>query len=177
MELKPRRIVIADGRTTVSRPRRVDIATQPGTSYFELWSATDVPRLPHDGSDPAAARGPLRPLRGGNVFRIARLPPVNELGSVEDDPDQVERIVGEYESAFDVTIEDPEDHASDAVIYTVVLAGEAVVTIGDESVRVRPGDTVVNLGDDTHWHNRGPEPCYLASVAIAATRTSDDKLR
>ena len=149
MELKPRRIVIADGRTTVSRPRRVDIATQPGTSYFELWSATDVPRLPHDGSDPAAARGPLRPLRGGNVFRIARLPPVNELGSVEDD----------------------------AVIYSVVLAGEAVVTIGDESVRVRPGDTVVNLGDDTHWHNRGPEPCYLASVAIAATRTSDDKLR
>lgn len=44
------------------------------------------------------------------------------------------------------------------------------MTSGSDSMQLSPGDAVVNLGDDAHWHNPGPGPVYLASVSIGAQR-------
>lgn len=126
MDLEPHRVIVTGGGLNVGHPRRIDITSLPGTSYFELWSSGTVPSLPHRNADPAATRGPLRPRGYGNVFRIVRLPPAEDLGSLEEDPEHVRRVVTEYEEAFDVTIDDPKDHSSDTVTYSVVVSGRAV---------------------------------------------------
>lgn len=65
-------------------------------------------------------------------------------------------------------------HATDTTDVTLVLAGKAMLEMGDGSVvEVNTGDTVVQHGTLHEWRNPYDEPCVLAVTLVGAKRNQD----
>ena len=59
-------------------------------------------------------------------------------------------------------------HRKDTVDYVIVLSGELEMQLDDSSVRLGPGDVVVQRGTNHAWVNRGAGPARVAFVLIDA---------
>jgi mannose-6-phosphate isomerase-like protein (cupin superfamily) len=49
-----------------------------------------------------------------------------------------------------------------------VLSGEIDMDLDGTNVHLKAGDVIVQRGTIHNWINRGPEPCVIAFVLIAA---------
>jgi quercetin dioxygenase-like cupin family protein len=61
-----------------------------------------------------------------------------------------------------------EFHTTHSIDYVVIVSGRLWLILENEEVELNPGDTVVQRGVPHRWENRGDEPCFAASVMIAA---------
>jgi len=59
-------------------------------------------------------------------------------------------------------------HRTDTVDYVIVLSGELEMRLDVGSVRLKPGDVVVQRGTQHAWINPGPEPARVAFVLVDA---------
>ncbi len=116
------------------------ISSGPGASSCVVWSTKGFP-VDNDGFDDAA-RGVLRTtVDNGTVFRIVR-----------------------YEPGVS-----PRNHRTDSIDYAVVMSGAIEMELDDGVVvSLKAGDVLVQRGTIHNWVNRGPEPCMIAFVLIAA---------
>jgi len=80
-------------------------------------------------------------LDNGTVFRILEL-----------QPDNIPRV-----------------HRTDSLDYAVIMSGEIDMELETGDItHLKAGDVVVQRGTVHNWINRGPEPCVIAFVLIAA---------
>jgi mannose-6-phosphate isomerase-like protein (cupin superfamily) len=60
---------------------------------------------------------------------------------------------------------------SDSLDYNIVIRGELILELDDgKTVRLRPGDCVIQNGTRHRWINPTSEPCLMASVLIGGQR-------
>ena len=63
----------------------------------------------------------------------------------------------------------PRVHRTDSLDYAVIMTGEIDMELETgEITHLKAGDVVVQRGTVHNWINRGPEPCVIAFVLIAA---------
>ncbi len=62
----------------------------------------------------------------------------------------------------------PSRHQTDSIDYAVVLSGEIDLLVGEETVRLRAGDTLIQRATEHDWLNNGHQPCLIAFCLIGA---------
>jgi quercetin dioxygenase-like cupin family protein len=142
--LEIRRVVTGhdeNGRAIVKIDERTShgVTTRPGCDTCVIWSTNTLPADNNDETD-GGKREVSTAHEGGSVFRVIRYMP----GVI------------------------PRNHRTDSIDYAVILSGEIVMQLDDSEVTLRAGDVLVQRGTIHNWVNRGPEPCVIAFVLIAA---------
>ncbi|MFA5883115.1 MAG: cupin domain-containing protein [Acidimicrobiia bacterium] len=129
--------IVSDGPASLT----VDIPGGVGVTEL-LWLGAPL-RTVEDAYERTDAGFPLEPPPGGMSARIIRLPSTGEWLAVEgDDPTT------------------PGLHATDTLDLVVVLDGEIVLGMGDDTESVlRAGDFVVQRGARHRWRVAGDAPC------------------
>lgn len=133
----------------------------------EIW--VDDPGSP----DPGAARDPvavdtfhLEPWPGGSTFRVFTFLP----GSAQ--PERVSEALRASAARFDtgdaMERDDPGMHTTRTIDYGVVLSGEIELELDHGSVRLGPGDVVVQRGTRHAWRNLSDRPCTMAFVLVGS---------
>jgi mannose-6-phosphate isomerase-like protein (cupin superfamily) len=143
--MKIRRVVTghdAQGRAVVKIDELCKniISRRPQHQSCVIWSTGEFPAdVSGDGDGGAREVGTTDP--NGTVFRVV-----------------------EYQPGVA-----PRNHRTESIDYAVVLSGEIDMELDDGvSVRLRQGDTLVQRGTIHNWVNRGPQPCVIAFVLVAA---------
>ncbi len=62
----------------------------------------------------------------------------------------------------------PRMHRTETIDYVIVLEGEIDMDMDDSTVRLRPGDVMVQRGTNHAWANRGTQRARLAFVLVDA---------
>jgi quercetin dioxygenase-like cupin family protein len=145
MALQVRRVVTghdSNGRAIV----QIDEVSQnlrsarPGATACVVWTSEGFP-VDNNGMDDEGLRETGTTHENGTVFRILELQPGNT----------------------------PRVHRTDSLDYAVIMKGEIDMELEPgEITRLQAGDVVVQRGTVHNWINRGPEPCVIAFVLIAA---------
>lgn len=133
----------------------------------EIW--VDDPADP----GPDAARAPvadgrfvLEPPRGGSVLRVFTfLPAGRSDGPTED---AIAEALTRWETGDAMEPDNPGWHATRTIDYGIVLSGEIELELDERSVRLGPGDVVVQRGTRHAWRLPGDEPCTMAFVLISS---------
>jgi quercetin dioxygenase-like cupin family protein len=112
---------------------------RPGAIVHAIWTSEGFP-VNNDGDADAGARPVGTTLENGIVCRVVRF-----------EPGVQER-----------------NHRTDSLDYAIVLDGEIDMELDDETVHVKAGDVLVQRGTIHNWINRGPNPCTICFVLIAA---------
>ena len=61
-------------------------------------------------------------------------------------------------------------HRTDTIDYVICISGEMTMYLDDRaSVKLRPGDVLIQCGTDHGWVNEGTVPCRLAVVLLDGT--------
>ncbi|AKI00720.1 cupin domain-containing protein [Hoeflea sp. IMCC20628] len=149
MELNIRRVVTGhdeNGKAIVKFDDLSDtvISRRPGHKSAVLWT-TD--RFPSDnaGQSDAAKREIGTTDPNGTVFRVV-----------------------EYQAGVAGRL-----HRTDSVDYAVVMSGSIDMELDDGVVvTLSAGDALVQRGTVHNWVNRGPEPCRIFFVLVAAEPVS-----
>jgi mannose-6-phosphate isomerase-like protein (cupin superfamily) len=158
-------VFVSDERVSPVRPSLLT-----GTEFHQLWGADATPRFPDDGALPDHS-GYFPPV-GGFRFGFFTLPPDDGRG-VPADLD-VPAALGELEEllpglAGHMEPAEPGMHTTATVDFEVVLSGEVALELDDgATVRLGPGDTVVQNGTRHRWSNPGAEPAVVAVCIIGA---------
>jgi mannose-6-phosphate isomerase-like protein (cupin superfamily) len=144
MPLKLRRVVTGhdgNGRAIVEIDEMAQnlASSRPGATACVVWTSEGFP-VDNNGSEDEGLRRTGTTLANGTVFRVLELMP----GST------------------------PRNHRTDSIDYAVVMSGEIDMELDDSSVHLKAGDVLVQRGTIHNWVNRGPEPCVIAFVLIAA---------
>ena len=145
MALQVRRVVTghdAAGRAIV----QIDEVSQnlrsarPGATACVVWTSQGFP-VDNSGAADEGLRETGTTLDNGTVFRILELQPDNI----------------------------PRAHRTDSLDYAVIMSGEIDMELETGAItHLTAGDVVVQRGTVHNWINRGPEPCVIAFVLIAA---------
>ncbi len=145
MALRVRRVVTGhdkDGKAIVA----IDEVSQnlrsarPGATACVVWTSQGFP-VDNTGAADEAQRETGTTLANGSVFRILELQPGNT----------------------------PRVHRTDSLDYAVIMSGEIDMELETGDItHLKAGDVVVQRGTVHNWINRGPEPCVIAFVLIAA---------
>ena len=152
MAINIRRVVTdhdADGKAIVSFDGVMDnVETlRSGNSNSVLWMTEDTPAEIEGGADPAYASLDIEPPERGSIFRIIELMPGKEAYM----------------------------HRTDTIDYAIVLAGECVMELDDDTeVTLFAGDVLVQRATWHGWANRSDAPCRIAFVLIGAETPSND---
>jgi quercetin dioxygenase-like cupin family protein len=112
---------------------------RPGATACNVWTTEGFP-VDNDGTADLGLRKVGTTLRDGTIFRV-----------IEFAPGLAAR-----------------NHRTDSIDYIVVISGEIDMELDDSLVHLRAGDVMVQRGTIHNWVNRGPAPCVLAVVLIAA---------
>jgi quercetin dioxygenase-like cupin family protein len=113
---------------------------RPGATAVNVWTTEGFP-ADNDGAEDAGRRpGVGTTLANGTIFRV-----------IEFAPGVAAR-----------------NHRTDSIDYIVIISGEIDMELDDSRVHLRAGDVMVQRGTIHNWVNRGPAPCVLAVVLIAA---------
>jgi mannose-6-phosphate isomerase-like protein (cupin superfamily) len=161
-------------------PNVVEIASNPGLTFYELYSTEGIPSLTGQEPDPASQKPKAFPGPGGTNFRLISYPPKRP-------PDWTPPPGVTFESALVELgakvpgMADPFDrsspeargmHTTDTVDYGVVVRGEMTLELDDgQIIHLRQGDCVVQNGTRHRWRNPGPEPCLMAFVSVGGKRS------
>jgi quercetin dioxygenase-like cupin family protein len=163
-------------------PNVVEIASNPGLTFFELYSTEGIPALTGQEPDhPMLQKTKAFPAPGGSSFRLISYPPkrpadwtppagvtfesgLKELGEkIPGMADHFERGGPEARGM----------HTTDTLDYGVVVRGEMTLELDDGAiVHLRQGDCVVQNGTRHRWRNPGAEPCLMAFVSIGGRRAT-----
>jgi quercetin dioxygenase-like cupin family protein len=60
-------------------------------------------------------------------------------------------------------------HRTPTVDFIVIVSGQLELLLDDGSVRLKPGDSVVQRGTSHGWRVIGKEPCTFAGVLVSIT--------
>jgi mannose-6-phosphate isomerase-like protein (cupin superfamily) len=160
-------VFVSDERVAPAAPRLL-----PGSAFHRLWGGDEPPRFPDDGAPPIGDDAAYFPPVGGFRFGMFTLPPAGggALGPDVDVPAalaEVEALLPGLMGHMDPS--DPGMHTTATIDFEVVLAGEVVLELDDgATVRLGPGDTVVQNGTRHRWSNPGDVPATLAVFIVGA---------
>jgi len=145
MALRVRRVVTGhdkDGRAVamIADVSKHQRSARPGATACVVWTSQGFP-VDNDGGADEGGRETGTTLEGGTVFRILELQPGNT----------------------------PRVHRTDSLDYAVIMSGEIDMELESGQItHLKAGDVVVQRGTVHNWINRGPDPCVIAFVLIAA---------
>ena len=145
MALRVRRVVTGhdnQGRAvaTIDEVSQNLRSARPGATACVVWTSQGFP-VDNTGAADAGLRETGTTLDNGTVFRILEL-----------QPDNIPRV-----------------HRTDSLDYAVIMSGEIDMELETGDItHLKAGDVVVQRGTVHNWINRGPEPCVIAFVLIAA---------
>lgn len=144
MALQVRRVITghdASGRAIVKidEVAKNAVSGRPGATACNIWTTEGFPAN-NDGAADEGLRKVGTTLPNGTVFRV-----------IEFAPGVAAR-----------------NHRTDSIDYIVVIAGEIDMELDGSSVHLKAGDVMVQRGTIHNWVNRGPAPCVLAVVLVAA---------
>jgi mannose-6-phosphate isomerase-like protein (cupin superfamily) len=157
-------------------PKVVDIDSNPGLTFHEMYITEDVPRLTGQESDPMLKGTKGFPGPGGTMFRLISYPGRRPEGYKPPPGVTFESALKELNDKVpgmgDVMERGaPGMHTSDTVDYCVVVRGEMTLELDDgQKVGLRQGDCVVQNGTRHRWRNPLPEPCLMAFISIGGKR-------
>ncbi len=145
MALRVRRVVTGhdkEGRAvaTIDEVSQNLRSARPGATACVVWTSQGFP-VDNTGGVDEGLRETGTTLDNGTVFRILEL-----------QPDNIPRV-----------------HRTDSLDYAVIMSGEIDMELETGDItHLKAGDVVVQRGTVHNWINRGPEPCIIAFVLIAA---------
>ena len=145
MALRVRRVVTGhdkEGRAvaTIDEVSQNLRSARPGATACVVWTSEGFP-VDNTGALDEGLRETGTTHDNGTVFRILELQPGNI----------------------------PRVHRTDSLDYAVIMSGEIDMELETGQItHLKAGDVVVQRGTVHNWINRGPEPCVIAFVLIAA---------
>ena len=145
MALRVRRVVTghdSEGRAiaTIDEVSQNLRSARPGAQACVVWTSRGFP-VDNTGEADEGLRESGTTLDNGTVFRILELQPGNT----------------------------PRVHRTDSLDYAVIMSGEIDMELESGDItHLKAGDVIVQRGTVHNWINRGPEPCVIAFVLIAA---------
>lgn len=154
----------------------VEIDSNPGLTFYELYMTEGVPQLTGLEPDPMLKGTVAFPGPGGTMFRLISYPPRRPEGwkppagvtfksALQEMSEKVPRM-GDH---FDLSA--PGMHTSDTIDYGVVVRGEMTLELDDgQIVHLRQGDCIVQNGTRHRWRNPLPEPCLMAFISVGGKR-------
>src|ERR1043166_100726 len=157
-------------------PKVVEIDSNPGLTFYELYMTEAVPGLSGLEPDPMLAGTKAFPGPGGTMFRLISYPPKRPEGwkpppgvtfesALKEMSDKVPGMGDHFERGA------PGMHTSDTIDYGVVVRGEMTLELDDGArVHLRQGDCIVQNGTRHRWRNPLPEPCLMAFISIGGKR-------
>jgi mannose-6-phosphate isomerase-like protein (cupin superfamily) len=157
-------------------PKVVEIDSNPGLTFHEMYITEDVPRLTGLEPDPMLKGTKGFPGPGGTMFRLISYPGRRPEGYKPPPGVTFESALKELNDKVpgmgDVMERGaPGMHTSDTVDYCVVVRGEMTLELDDgQKVHLRQGDCVIQNGTRHRWRNPLPEPCLMAFISIGGKR-------
>ncbi|MEA2883273.1 MAG: hypothetical protein QOH32_2529 [Bradyrhizobium sp.] len=157
-------------------PKVVEIDSNPGLTFYELYMTEAVPQLTGLEPDPMLAGTKAFPGPGGTMFRLISYPPKRPEGykpppgvtfesALKEMSDKVPGMGDHFERGA------PGMHTTDTIDYGVVVRGEMTLELDDGAkVHLRQGDCIVQNGTRHRWRNPLPEPCLMAFISIGGKR-------
>jgi len=157
-------------------PKVVEIDSNPGLTFYELYLTEGVPQLTGLEPDPMPQGTKGFPGPGGTMFRLISYPPKRPEGykpppgvTFESALKELSDKVPGMGDVFDRSA--PGMHTSDTIDYGVVVRGEMTLELDDgQMVHLRQGDCVVQNGTRHRWRNPLAEPCLMAFISIGGKR-------
>ncbi|TCK19951.1 cupin domain-containing protein [Pseudonocardia endophytica] len=152
----------------------VTVAMLPGAEIHRMWELDARPTVPVTDLDGGSAHTFFPPAHGLR-FGFLTIPPgldyVPPAGTPSDAlaaaAEEAERKLPGMAATFDPTR--PGTHTTDTVDYIVALAGEGLMTAGDDvRIRMRAGDCLIQNGTPHAWFNEGSVPFVVAFALVAA---------
>lgn len=141
MKITGRRVVTGftkEGKSCVKWDAEIQpINLRPGFDNIPLWATKKLPAETTEDDPNAWELGTS--LAGGSVFRFGVYQPGN---------------VARW-------------HKTDSVDYAICLSGEMLMELEEGSVRLKPGDVVIQRGTLHNWVCVGDQPCVMAFILIA----------
>jgi mannose-6-phosphate isomerase-like protein (cupin superfamily) len=171
----------ADGKSVVKSfdvtPNVVRIESNPGLTFYELYSIEGTPTLTGREPDPMLQKTKAFPGPGGTNFRLISYPPKRPPGwkppagvTFESALKELGEKVPGMADHFDRSA--PGMHTTDTVDYGVVVRGEMTLELDDgKIVHLRQGDCIVQNGTRHRWRNPGSGPCLMAFVSVGGQRS------
>lgn len=162
-------------------PSVVEISSNPGLTFYELYSTEGVPALTGQEPDPMLQKTKAFPAPGGSNFRLISYPPKRPpdwkppAGVTFDSALQElgEKVPGMADHFDRSGPEARGMHTTDTVDYGVVVRGEMTLELDDGKViHLRQGDCIVQNGTRHRWRNPGSEPCLMAFVSVGGKRST-----
>ncbi len=150
-----RSIVLSDGE-----PPGSPAAGEPGLT--ELWSLPPGPLYPDSGGEWTHGSDDFEPPPGAIAWRSVRL----AAGSPTRPPQ--EQL--ELDPRFDASR--PGMHRTDSLDWITVFAGEVELVLDDETLRLGPGDCVVQCGASHAWRVIGDEDCVFGGLMFRTAEGS-----
>jgi mannose-6-phosphate isomerase-like protein (cupin superfamily) len=147
----------------------VTLASSPGLEFSQLWGADGPSHYPDAGAPPRY--NTYFPPVGGFRFSIFTVPP--GAPPTGDAPDGA-ALVAELEQKLPGLVqyleaEEPGMHTTPTTDFEVVLSGHVILELDHgASVRLGPGDTVVQNGTRHRWRNDGTVPAVVAAFLVGA---------
>jgi hypothetical protein len=157
-------------------PKVVEIDSNPGLTFYELYRTEGVPALTGLEADPMIEGTKAFPGPGGTMFRLISYPPRRPEGykpppgvtfesALQEMSDKVPGMGDHFERGA------PGMHTSDTIDYGIVVRGEMTLELDDGAkVHLRQGDCVVQNGTRHRWRNPLPDPCLMAFISIGGKR-------
>jgi len=160
-------------------PNVVEIDSNPGLTFYELYSTEGTPQLTGLEADPMLQKTKAFPEPGGTKFRLISYPPKRPPGwkpppgvtfdtAIKELGDKVPGMADHFERS---PLEARGMHTTDTIDYGVVVRGEMTLELDDGKViQLRQGDCIVQNGTRHRWRNPGSEPCLMAFVSVGGKR-------
>ena len=170
----------ADGKSVFRSfdvtPNVVPIESNPGLTFYELYSIEGTPTLTGYEPDPMLQKTKAFPGPGGTNFRLISYPPKRPPGwkppagvTYDSAMKELGEKVPGMADYFDRSA--PGMHTTGTVDYGVVVRGEMTLELDDgKIIHLRQGDCIVQNGTRHRWRNLGVEPCLMAFVSVGGKR-------
>ncbi|MBW2423658.1 MAG: cupin domain-containing protein [Deltaproteobacteria bacterium] len=165
---KPTRLVVTGrneaGRSVVvsdSEPSFVE--TADGSECAELWSLPVGPIHPESGRVPSPGDIGHEPLPGASAWRVVRLfPRAAAVEAVQQRDDPGARVDHDRVGL----------HRNETLDWITILSGEVDLVLDRETLRLRPGDCLVQCGAAHAWRVVGEQDCVLGVLMLRPTSAS-----
>ena len=157
-------------------PGVVNIDSNPGLTFYELYATEGVPQLTGREADPMPGMLKDFPGPGGSYFRLISYPPKRPPGykppegvtlesALQELTDKVPGMGTHFDRAA------PGFHTTDTIDYGVVVRGEMTLELDDgKIVHLKQGDCIVQNGTRHRWRNPLAEPCLMAFISVGGKR-------
>jgi hypothetical protein len=155
-----------DGKAMVTSdgPVPTVFGSQGGPILFEIWKTNASPAIITDQpEEPAAGPLTLEPPVNGTLFRIAVIPPDEEMASAANH--EIFEQLGEGHSGEGTAAM---MHRTSTIDYAIVLYGKVTLIVDEGEADLAAGDVVIQRGANHAWSNRSGEPCQMAFIQIDA---------